>query len=188
MRRFLLVIVLAGFVAPISASASTPLPASRGSAKPWRVFTNKNFGVAFRYPASWKLTAFLSPQGTGQVQVLEQRRNTYSILVSTLPFSPGASIQQTLQRFVTYERTQMHSAIYSRSHWSSVSLGGRPARAAVIRPPTEGGSDLSDAVYIAQWRARVYEILTSATHKPPYSRLSQFPSIYRQILATWQFI
>jgi hypothetical protein len=69
-----------------------------------------------------------------------------------------------------------------------VSLGRRAALAGVLKPSTEGGSSLADEVYIAQWRGWVYEIVASAYHKPPFSRLSQFPSVYAQILGTWKFL
>ncbi len=60
--------------------------------------------------------------------------------------------------------------------------------ATVIIPPTEGGALVSQAIYLTQWRSRVYEITLFSVHNPALSRVKQFLPVYGKILATWRFL
>jgi hypothetical protein len=183
MRRFVLVFLLAVLLAPSGVSA-----ASRKAPKGWRVYTSRPMHISLEYPSNWKLFPMVLPNQPGEVTLSHQGTSIYSLQIQILPFSAAASIGKTLQLFLGYARRTTHSSVYARTRWSAVTLGGRTAMAGVLRPSTEGGSSLSDAIYIAQWRGLVYEITAADFHKPPLSRLSQFPSIYAKILATWRFL
>lgn len=181
-RRLVLTLVVVLVCAPLSVSAaSKPKPSA------WRTFSSRSVGVSFRFPSSWRLSGSSAIAKT--VVLTGSGRTFYGLTVLRPGFSPGFSAQATLQRFISYERSVAHTSIYARAHWIFTSVGGQPASAGVIRFPSEGGlATLADAIYVAQAHGRVYEIVMASSHKPPLSRLSQFPSVYGQILRSWRFI
>ena len=188
MRRCVLAVLLAALILPASASAASPR-ATHHASIPWRVYRNTRLGFAFRYPANWALNAGNPASKTGdQVAIEYPGRGNYSLTAEILPISATPSLSETLQRVIAYQRSVTHSALFAHIAWSRTSLGGRPAEAGVLRPSTEGGVPVSNGIYVTQWRSRVYQITIFSEHKPPFSRLSQFPSIYGRILATWRFI
>ena len=72
--------------------------------------------------------------------------------------------------------------------WWPTSLGHKAGFAGISRPPTEGGVGLTQGIYVVPWHSRIYALTMTAYGRPVPTRMSQFPSIYRQILATWRFL
>ena len=188
MRRWNLILPLAAFAASIGpASAASASPPYRSGG--WHSFSSKKLGFAFRYPSGWRLVrGSVGFQPATQVVVSYQGRTNYQLNAIVLPIKAGPSLTQTMKRFLAYERTATQSTMYDQIRWTSPTLGGQPAKAGVLRPPTEGGVAIADAIYISQWRSRVYEVVLTSNRSPAPSQPSQFPSIYRQILSTWRFI
>ncbi len=189
MRRLVFVMMVATLVAPASASAGSPSMPSITRSSTWHTFSSKRLGFAFRYPPGWKLIpSSVAPQAARQVIVWYQGRSNYQLNASLLPFKADRTLLATLKRFLAYERSITQSTMYAQIRWTSASLGGKPALAGVLRPPTEGGVAVANGIYLSQWRSRVYEVIITSTRSPALSQLGQFPSIYRKILATWRFI
>jgi hypothetical protein len=93
-----------------------------------------------------------------------------------------------MQRFVSYESTTGNQQ-FAHLHWSRTTLGGKAAMVGIIRPSTEGGVALSNAVLVTQWHTHIYEVsVTAYNSKPVPSRLQQFPRVYGQILRSWRFL
>lgn len=187
-RRVLVLILLAALLAPAGAAAS-----SKHSTKPqpkgvaWRTYSNKKLGFSLRYPGNWRLTPS-STSLNAQVLLSYSGKTPYGLTITVLPMSVRPTLGATLQQFIALQQ-QQNNMIFARIKWTSASVGGKPAMAGVARSPaTEGGISISDAVYVTQSRSHVFQILAVSYHRPPLSQLSQFPSIYTQILKTWRFL
>ena len=165
MRRFAAVIALALLANPFHASA-------RG----WSTFRDPKMAFALQYPPGWKVS------GTPALGLVVLQSGTLSINVRMVPVRPGRNALQTARAVARLDPA------LSRVQWTRTTLGGRPARAGVDSPPTEGGVSVSDGIYVVTWRRRVYEVIIASYHKPALKRLSQFPAIYGQILRTWRFL
>jgi hypothetical protein len=180
MRCLLFALCLAAVMLPGSASAARP------SAKnPWRSFSSKTLGFSLSYPKAWKLTASNISIG-GQASLSYAGRTNYGLTIFVIPIRPARFLRNTLSSFLAYERS-MHITAYAQLHWTLSSVAGHPAMAAVAKPATEGGAPISDGIYLTQSTRHVYQIEFVAYHKPPLSRLSQFPAVYSQILRTLRF-
>jgi hypothetical protein len=174
MRRILLVLLLPALLLPTAASAAG-----------WHTFLSKPLGLAIKYPPGWKATA-INQAGNKQLDLIYAGKVNYSLTVLVLPFRPGANISASRATFVNYESNQLHISSFKRLGWTPLTIGGHPALAGIVSPPTEGGVKISNAVYLVSARRSVFEINAIAYHR--LSQLSQFPAIYRQILATWRFV
>jgi hypothetical protein len=175
MRRLILVLLVTVFLLPAPANAAS-----------WHSFTSKSLGFALRYPPGWH--AVPSATLTGQQVVFSyQARQLYAVTVSVLNLTPGSSPQKTLQRFLSYEK-RASGTQYSAMHWSSATFAGKKAEAGISAPPTEGGVTISQGIYVVGGKRHVYAVALTAYAKRPLARLSQFPAVYRQILATWRFL
>lgn len=187
MRRAMLALMLAAALAPMSASASNghPTPGKAPSAHPaqWYTFRSARFAVSFRYPASWKVSSVFNLSNK-QIWLQHLGIPNYSMDVAVEPFKAGSTVQASLKTFIAAQ----HNPAMSRAHWTRTTVGGQPAMVGVVTPNTEGGVTISAAIYIVNWRSHVYEILLQANHKPPLSRLSQFPPMYQTILKSWKFL
>lgn len=189
MRRIVSALLLSLICMPVAAFAAKGqvVPVHKKSFGSWRASTDKHLGVVLRYPGDWSVVRQSTGPGSGELSLVSSRAN-YAINAFALPFAASGSIDATLSHFIAYERSTTHSNVYNQTRWSSARLGGRPARVGIIKPPTEGGVAISDGIYLTQWRGRSIEVTIMAYRKPPASRLSQFPSIYFQILSTWRFV
>ena len=170
MRRFLPLVLLAGLAFPLIASASS-----------WRQFSSKSFGFSVKYPAGWILSKTDVPQ---QVSIQHTGSKTYSLQISVIPVKPARTIGATMARVKAYAVSRGDASLRS-VRWSATSLGGRPALAGVLHPPTEGGVAIADGIYVAASKKHVYE-LTSVAYGA--RSLAQFPSVYRTMLSSWHFL
>jgi hypothetical protein len=175
MRRVLISLCLLTLAAPLAAQAST-----------WRHFTSKKLGFGLQYPADWQVLSSLAP-GSPQTEFLHQRQPVYALTVSVLPIKPASTASATARLVVRYF-SQRGDTTLSAVRWAPASLGGHPAVAGILRPPTEGGVAQTEAIYLAPWRSRIYEISMAAYGGHQLSRLDQFPSVYRQMLRTWRYL
>lgn len=174
MRRLLPCILFVALALPTGVSAAS-----------WHHFANKQFGFALRYPGNWHLT--VNRVGSRQVLLSHQGAQIDAMTILVLPIKPARTVPGTMQRFGKYLRSVGNSGL-SHGRWSSVAVGGRRGMVSIVRPSTEGGVGQSEAIYVVPSRSRVYEItLVAYANKAP-SQLSQFPGVYRQILATWRFL
>lgn len=175
MRRLLFLLVPAILLVPTSVSASS-----------WLSFQSRQIGVAIRYPANWKLIQSNSLLNK-QVTLTYSSKTLYDLNVTVEPVAPGRTPEQTVSRFMAHEH-RISMTAYDRIHWYRTTLAGHPAMAGVSKPSTEGGIPISNGVYIVGWRNHVYDVKIFSYHKPPLSRLNQFPAIYQQILSTLHFL
>jgi hypothetical protein len=175
MRRVAFVVILAVWLASGSAAASS-----------WRLFKSTQFGFSVRFPSTWKVSSS-SASFNRQVLFVDRGHSNDSVSVFLLPIHPASSITSTVKRYESYE-AGMQNTVYAHLSWVTTSLAGKPARFGVARPPTEGGVPVSDGVYVAQSRSRVYQITLTSYSTRPLSRPSQFPTIYARILSTWRFL
>jgi hypothetical protein len=151
----------------------------------WHTYTSKSFGVAFRYPAGWRVTA--GPPGpTKQIQAYSAGAQ-YSFLVSVYPLKPGKSPSATLNRYITYTRT-LNGPTTQRMHWKKTSFAGKKAEGAVSFPPTEGGVPLAIGVYVFGSRSHTYAVTMQMRSQHLPKTLSAFPAVYRQIIQSWRFL
>jgi hypothetical protein len=127
-----------------------------------------------------------SGPGLDQVSLARTGSHPYGVVISVLHLNPGHTIRETVQRFVSYERRN-GNAVFAHLHWTAATLGGRSAMGSVMVPPTEGGVAISYGVYLSAWRKRTYEVTIVSYGQLAARRLSKFPSVYRQILASWRF-
>jgi hypothetical protein len=175
MRRLSPAILLVMFALPGLAHAAS-----------WRSFHSRQLGVAFHYPGTWKLTVSNLP-GNRQVTINSQSGPAYALVATVLAARPGHSLGQTMQRFVSYE-SSIGNAQLAHLHWSRAALGGKSAMVGIVRPSTEGGVAIANAILVTQWRSHIYEVTLTAYSKPAPSHLRQFPGVYSQILRSWRFL
>jgi hypothetical protein len=175
MRRVLVSLLLALTIAPMAASA----------AQPWRLVSDKHLGFSVRVPPGWKVEKVDQFQ-SNQLTMTYAGKVNYALNVTILPFKSGASIQATKNTFVTFEAGSQHNSIFVHLPWSATAIGGRNALVTLVKPSTEGGVNLTSAVYVVTSRGNVYMITTQAYRR--LVRLSQFPALYSQILRTWRFL
>lgn len=152
----------------------------------WRTFHNRQLGFAFHYPGTWKLALSNLPSNK-QVTINSQSGPAYALVASIVAARPGHSLGQTMQRFVTYEMS-IGNAQLSHLHWSRTDLGAKPAMVGIVKPSTEGGVAIANAILVTQWRGHIYEVTLTAYSKPAPSHLRQFPGVYGQILRSWRFL
>jgi hypothetical protein len=156
------------------------------SAASWHRFSDRAFGFSLTYPGDWRATVANVP-GVQQLELQRQGKTPYAMSVLVLDIRPGANPQQTVERVVAHEQSTGGGGLGS-VHWSAATVGGKPALAGVLRPPTEGGVLLSNAIYVVGWRTHIYEIILTAYSHPSPSRVSQFPAAYARILKSWRFM
>jgi hypothetical protein len=186
-HRLVCAVLLAVLVTPTVAAASTRQSA-HSHATAWRAFTSKKLGIAFRYPATWRAVQGVAVTGAAnQVMVSAPSPSHNALTAQIVPVRAAPSLRATMSHFLAYQRAAGDTN-YARVAWSSTSLGKRPAMATVIIPPTEGGALVSQAIYLTQWRSRVYQVTLFSLHKPALARVKQFLPVYGKILATWRFI
>jgi len=189
MHRVLFAVFLATLVAPLDVSARSWQSAAHKGATPWYHFSDKKLGFAFRYPPNWRLTnSNLPTTFPKSISLSYQGTTTYALTASLLALPAGRLLGDTLNRFIATARSN-RSTLVATARWARTSLGGIPSMVTIVKgPPTEGGVTVSNAIYIARWRARVYEITLFCQRRPAPSSLTQFPSVYLHILSTWRFI
>ncbi len=174
MRRLALVILVCTLVVPASAFAGS-----------WRLFRGGSLGLTVRYPSTWHIAAsYVS--SSRQVTLGYSGRTNYSLMIQVLPIKPAGNLRVTLQRSIAYEQ---HSAGTLSGHlnWRPARVGIHPSIATIVRPSTEGGVAMAEAIYVTQSRHHVYVITEVAYSHPSPSNLGRFPAVYRQILQTLQF-
>lgn len=174
-RLFLLVPLLALVVMSTSASAAS-----------WRTFSSKPLGFALRYPTGWKALSIAQPGGQ-QIQFSNPGSTTYTVDVTVLKLNGGSSASTLKKRFLAFEQRAGNGQL-ATVHWSAATLAGRHGIGGVYIPATEGGVAVANGIYVVPWKARTYVINLLSVQKPSPRSLSRFPSIYRQILATWRFL
>lgn len=173
MRRFVLALLLIVLAAPASTFASS-----------WRVFRSGPLGLEVRYPRTWHAVPSYLP-GNTQVQLGYAGRTNYSLTIQVLPIKPAGKFVAVMRRFNQYQQ-RTHQSL-GRMHWRTVRVGGQVARGTIVRPPTEGGVAIADALYVIRSRHHVYEITEAAYSHPLPSSLPRFPAIYQRILSTLRF-
>lgn len=174
MRRLALAIFVLVLLLPAAAHAAM-----------WHKTGSKSLGFTVRYPATWHATAF--SQGVARETTLShQGKQIYALEISVLSLKPGKTPWQTVLTFARWQHGQGNSE-FSRSRWVPASMGGRHGYGTVTRPPTEGGVRLSQGIYLVGWHGHIYEVTMQAYSPRSLSYLSQFPSAYSRILATWRF-
>lgn len=186
-NRLVFTLLLAALMTPVSASAATPYSVQvRASGS--HSLRSKALGIAFRYPANWKVVN-QAPAGNAQAQVTVAAPlpSHDALTAQIVGIKAAASLRTTLKRFVTYQ-SGMGNTTFAHAAWHSVSLGKSSAMATVVVPSTEGGASVSQAIYVTQSRSRVYQVTLFSIHTPARSRLSQFLPVYGKILATWRFL
>ena len=170
MRRYLGVLALAAALVPAGALAAS-----------WHHFSSKSFGFSVKYPSGWTVTQTAIPQ---QVSIQRSGTPAYSVQVSVPGVKAGANIARTLFNVKAFELSR-GNAPFAPAHWTQATIRGHPAMVALVRPSTEGGVAVSDAIYVTSSRTHVYEITTVAYGA---SSLSKFPSVYGKILKSWRFL
>jgi len=189
MRPIFLVILLATLSATVSPATGSVAASANKHSNTWRTFTSKKLGFAFRYPSTWTLTlGGVGPQTAGQVEVAHQGRSIYQMNAVLLPIRADRTLPQTMKRFLAYEQATTQSTMFNHIRWVSTTVGRSPALVGILRLPTEGGVAVSNAIFVMQSRTHAYEITLTSNRSPAPTRISQFPSVYAQILATWRFI
>lgn len=159
---------------PVSASAAA-----------MKSFSSKSFGVSFRYPASWHLTA--TPSGTVKQVTAYSGGAQYSLVVSVYPIKPGKTLSTTLHRYVVYART-LDGPVAAHYHWSLTTFAGRPAESAVTYPATEGGVQTAIGLYVVGSRSHIYAITIQTRGHTLPRRVNDFPAVYRRIFSSWKFV
>jgi hypothetical protein len=175
LRRLLLVPLLALIATSGVAAASS-----------WHAFSSKSLGFAVRYPAGWRALSVAAP-GAKQIQFSYQGATTYTVDVTILNLNGGTSLATLKQRFVAFERRSGNSNV-AAIHFSPVTLAGRHGIGGVYIPATEGGVSVSNGMYVVPWKTRTYVVNLQSVESPAPKSLDRFPTIYKQILATWRFI
>src|SRR5919199_3718760 len=101
MKCFARAVLLVVLVAPTAAFASKERTA-QVHLNGWHTFRSKKLGIAFRYPASWRLTPGVGPGMAQQVMVSAPSRN--ALTASIVPIRSASSLSATVKRFVAYQR------------------------------------------------------------------------------------
>jgi len=171
MRRTFFVLFCAMVLLPLSAQAA---PAQR-------VFSNRIMAFSARVPDNWQVQA-IGVQLAHTVLFLAPHNHNINMSVRIIPIIASSTVAQTTRR--AYRADPVLKGL----HFNATSIGGRPAMVTVLKSSTEGGLYIADLIYITQWNRRVYEIIGFSIHKPPYSRISQFPAVYQQILRSWRWL
>jgi hypothetical protein len=189
MRTIILAILLATLSA-VGSSATSPGTASASKhSNPWRTFASKKLGFSFRYPSTWTLNSGgVAPQAGSQVEIAHQGRSIYQMIALLLPIKAERTLPQTMKRFLAYEQAATQSTMFNHIRWAPTTVGRSPALVGIMRLPTEGGVAVSNAIFVTQSRTRAYQITLTSNRSPAPTGISQFPSVYTQILATWRFI
>jgi hypothetical protein len=189
MRPFIFVVLLATLSATVSPATSSVTASSIKRSNAWRTFTSKRLGFSFRYPSTWTLSSGgVGPQAAGQVEVAHQGRSIYQLNALLLPIKAERTLPKTMKRFLAYEQATTQSTMFNHIRWASTTVGHSPALVGILRPSTEGGVAVSNAIFVTQSRTHAYEIMLTSNRSPAPTSISQFPSVYAQILATWRFI
>lgn len=174
MRRLALLLLVSVLLIPASAFAGS-----------WRLFRGTSLALTVRYPSSWRAAVSNVP-GAHQVVLGYTGNANYSLTIQVLPIKPAGNLHVMLQHFTAYEQRN-HGPLSGRHNWQTARSGTHPAMATIVRPSTEGGVAMAQALYVTQSRHHVYAITEVAFSHPSPSNLGSFPKIYRQILQTLRF-
>jgi hypothetical protein len=175
MRRFLPVCAL-------SALAAIPVVAAS-----WHTFHSTKLGFTVRYPAGWHVAESAATPRSQSVSFGYQGSTPYSLTVTVASVRPARTIRATLAALRTVDRETGGPAA-AAVHWSATTLDRHPALWSVIRPPTEGGVAMSEGLLVSQSSHHVYEIEAVSYQRQAPKRFSDFPVLYRNILASWRFL
>jgi hypothetical protein len=156
------------------------LPATAGAAS-WRSYASRSLGVSLKIPSNWSVNTPPGLETSPSVVLSYAGRPPYAITIAMTGIKPARSLASTVKLVMA------HDPSLRGIHWSKASIGGKPALAGVSVPQTEGGVGLANGIYVTSTKGHVYSITILAFHRPPPTRLSQFPAIYRQILGTLRF-
>lgn len=172
MRRLVPIFALAALAVPLIAQASS-----------WRDYASTSLGFAVRYPAQWR---YIPTNFKHEAQVLFYKQaksaaGDRNFTVRVDPFKRLGSVRADAAKMAKLD------ANFKGAQWSATTVGGRSAMVTLVRPQGEGGAVAADAVYVAESHTHLYEIIYVAYKKPLPAKLSQFPSVYRQILASWKY-
>jgi hypothetical protein len=175
LRRLLLVPFLALIVTSASVFAAS-----------WPSYSSKPLGFALRYPTGWKALNITEP-GAKQIQFANPGATKYTVDVTILPLNAGKSVKVLKQRFLAYEQ-RIGQAPLASVRWGPATLGRRNGIGGVYVPATEGGVAVANGFYVVPWKSHTYVVNILSVQKPSPRTLDRFPSIYKQILATWRFL
>ena len=173
-RRLIVGSVLALTLVPTVASAAATTS-----------FSSKSMGIAFRYPASWRLTS--TPSGAVKQVTAYSSGSKYSLTVSVYPIKPARTMPGTLHRYIQYSST-LEGPVAAHYHWKAASFAGRPAESTVTYPATEGGVQTAIGLYVVGSHAHIYAISIESRGRPLPKNVSSFSAVYRQIFRSWKFL
>jgi hypothetical protein len=156
------------------------------SAASWRTYSSKPLGFAVSYPDGWKALSMAQPGGK-QIQFSNPGATKYTVDVTILQLKGGTTVNVLKKRFLAFEQ-RLGNAPLASVHWGPISLGHRNGIGGVSIPATEGGVAVANGVYVVPWKARTYVVNILSVQKPSPQSLNRFPTIYKQILATWKFL
>jgi len=183
MRRIMCVVVLAAALSPGIVQAGA-----------WHMLDSPKLKFSLRYPASWKASVIY--RASIKMAFMFQRSSPadHSMTIVIQPIRAAGSMKMTLRRYIDFKsrplgtgRKRAFTLAYAHARWTATSLGGRPAMMAVISPPKKSKLSISNVVYVSASRGQVYEVNLNGYHKPPWRKVSQFPSIYKTILSSFRF-
>lgn len=164
----------------------TLLPAAAQAAS-WHTFRSRAMGFQVRYPSGWVVTPTNIP---GAMRVaLGERSGQHSVTVQLVPVRAQRAISASARAVAQYHLRTTGDPSYRNMHWTVVRFGHVTAEAAVTRPiQTEGGLTEVTGIIITQYGRRVYEIDLAGFGRPTPRAITQFPAVYRAVLASWSFL